>query len=332
MAERMPEDDGDIAALLRLAGEPEPVPRAASGRVQVAVRAAWRAELARRAARRRWSFAAAAAAVLAGAALWTLARSPRLGAPAPGPPLATVQAASGGGPLAAGAALARGARVATQAGQRLALRLTASGASLRLDAGTELVLVSGDELCLEAGAIYVDTGAPRAGGAPALLVRTALGAVTDVGTQFEVRLADAAVAVRVREGRVRLSRAGGVDEAEQGTELVLDASGHLERGSVAIHGPHWGWTLAALPPLELQDRTLREFLGWAARESGWTLSFAEPSIERSAPDVRLSGSIAGLTPGEALAAVLPTCGLTHRVEDGRLIVSSRDATERGGVR
>jgi hypothetical protein len=37
----------------------------------------------------------------------------------------------------------------------------------------------------------------------------------------------------------------------------------------------------------------------------------------------LHGSIEGLTPREALAAVLPTCGLTFFQERGRIIVTAQ---------
>ena len=43
----------------------------------------------------------------------------------------------------------------------------------------------------------------------------------------------------------------------------------------------------------------------------------------------LHGSIDGMTPVEALDAVLPTCGLTHRVDAGTLHVQHLDGGSSG---
>jgi hypothetical protein len=43
----------------------------------------------------------------------------------------------------------------------------------------------------------------------------------------------------------------------------------------------------------------------------------------------LHGSIAGLTAEEALVVVLPTCGLTYRIESQRVIVSRPETPARG---
>ena len=57
-----------------------------------------------------------------------------------------------------------------------------------------------------------------------------------------------------------------------------------------------------------------------AREGGWTLRFADAAAARLAGEAVLRGTVAGLTPEQALAAVLPTCGLAHRFEGGDLVV------------
>ena len=45
------------------------------------------------------------------------------------------------------------------------------------------------------------------------------------------------------------------------------------------------------------------------------------TLPHSRQGISLSGSVNGLTPEEALAAVLPTCGLVHRVDAGDLYLS-----------
>jgi hypothetical protein len=64
------------------------------------------------------------------------------------------------------------------------------------------------------------------------------------------------------------------------------------------------------------------FLHWITREHGWSLEFADSSLRARLDRIVLHGSIVGLTADEALAAVLPTCGLTSRRQGNRLIVSA----------
>ena len=74
--------------------------------------------------------------------------------------------------------------------------------------------------------------------------------------------------------------------------------------------------------IEIEGLTAREFVEWVARERGWDLSFSDGLVERAASETTLGGSVEGLTLLDSLEAVLPTCLMTHRVEEGRLIISS----------
>ena len=121
--------------------------------------------------------------------------------------------------LETGAELAIGAEITTAAGDPervwVALRL-AGTQSVRLHAGSRLRLVDGSVLDLLEGAVYVDSALKG----QALQIRTPLGNVREIGTQFEVRLDDdlAALRVRVREGQVELSRGGELHSAVAGEE------------------------------------------------------------------------------------------------------------------
>jgi ferric-dicitrate binding protein FerR (iron transport regulator) len=201
--------------------------------------------------------------------------------------------------------------------ERAALRL-ASGHAVRLDVGTRLQLVTDSVLTLERGAVYIDSRAALA--RTAVAVRTPFGVATDVGTQFEVRLTATSLQVRVREGLVNVERDGRTHAAGAGTELTVDAAGSVERRSTPVYGPAWQWSLEIAPAFDIDGRSLRELLDWVSRETGWRLRFTDPAVATGASAVILSGSVAGLTPAEALATVLPTSGLRHRVVDGVLIV------------
>jgi ferric-dicitrate binding protein FerR (iron transport regulator) len=205
----------------------------------------------------------------------------------------------------------------TSSQERAAVRLD-SGHALRLDAGTRLRLDTDSVLTLERGAVYIDSQLSPSGAA--VEVRTHLGVATDVGTRFEVRLAESQLRVRVREGLVNVERDGRTHAASAGIELTLDAAGSVERRSTPVYGPSWQWSVEIAPVFDIEGRSLRELLDWVSRETGWRLRFTNPAVASGVATVSLSGSVAGLTPTEALATVLPTSGLSHRVVDGVLII------------
>ena len=98
------------------------------------------------------------------------------------------------------------------------------------------------------------------------------------------------------------------------------ADGSIERRRLPRWDPSWLWVLGAAPPLEIDGQTLGVFLDWLERETGWTIEIE--STRRGLRDIRLSGSIEGLRPDQAPAAVLPTCGLTYELVDGVLTLRS----------
>jgi hypothetical protein len=57
------------------------------------------------------------------------------------------------------------------------------------------------------------------------------------------------------------------------------------------------------------------------RELGREIVFATPESESEAERAVLSGSVNGLAPGEALAAVLPTTSLRSSERDGKIEIA-----------
>ncbi len=325
-------DDQSIGPLVRLAGPREAVPAERMRRVKAAVHAEWHHERRVRSRRTamRWSIGALAAAALVLAAVRLRDRE----APGEGPGsrvLATVEALNGVvqlasspgrpgiGPRAAriGDSLRVGDGVETTPGSRVALRL-AGGASVRLDRDTRFRLVADQAMVLDAGAVYVEADSGR-GGSP-LEIRTAFGVVRDIGTRFEVRLQGPAIRVRVRDGLVRLVQPRGTHDVGRGDELTLESSGRVVRRTMPVDGPEWVWVRDMDQTFDIEGRSLREFLEWVAREHSWQLRFADRAVEEKARTTTLHGSIAGLTLEEALAAVLPTSGVEHRVDQNVLVI------------
>jgi ferric-dicitrate binding protein FerR (iron transport regulator) len=321
-------DDELTARLLRLGGMRPDVPADRERRVRGAFLDEVRATARARVLRRR------ATAVAAGLALSTpLFIALSVWAPRDVAPLATAVAtverleggvarrvgATASAPvgMALGETVYAGDRVESGS-SRIAVRL-ASGASLRFDRGSRARFVSARSLVLDAGAVYVES----ASASPVIEIATSLGTVRDIGTQFEVRLGDAALRVRVRSGAVEVQRGTAVSSARAGDELTVTAAGAVSR-AVSPHGDEWAWTAALGPAFDIEGRSLREFLEHVCREQGWTLTYRDSDLAREAPGIMLHGSTRGLQPSEALAVVMATTGLTHRVKDGKLEVGRAD--------
>ena len=327
-----------IGSLLRLAGPREAVPEERMHRVKAAVYAEWRQQPRARSPRVTiaWSMAALAAAALILLGVRLVFRADGT-APIARPELATIEAltgvvhllappepAGGGGDQPSGLSSFRigdrvraGDAVDTTGGGLAGLRL-ADGASVRVDRGTRVRLVSDTILILISGAVYVDSG--NEPGARALEVRTPWGIARDIGTRFEVRINGSALRVRVRDGLVRLSQDRQSHDAKPGEELTLNANGSVVRRSVPVFGAEWAWAFALARPFDLEGRSLRDFLDWITSENGWRLRFADSAVEQKSLTTILHGSILGLTANEALSAVLSTSGVEHSLEDGVLLI------------
>jgi ferric-dicitrate binding protein FerR (iron transport regulator) len=302
-------EERQLAGLIRRGGARAQPPSAVREAVRAAAHREWRAAVAARARRRNTGWSLAAAAAVAGLAVWVGLPALR----APGAAVAAVARVSGpveaspGGlvaryaPLAAGAGVATGAALRSGRGGRAALEL--GGNSVRLDEQSAVTVLAANRIALKRGAVYVDSGA----GAAPLVIETPYGAVEHLGTQYESRLVADGLRLRVREGRVRLSAASRAAlEGTAGEQLTVAADGGVRREPVARAGGEWAWAGEIAPPFDIENRTLGEFLAWAARETGRDVAYATPELEAQAAGVVLRGSVQGLAPERALAAVLAT--------------------------
>jgi ferric-dicitrate binding protein FerR (iron transport regulator) len=296
--------DDAIAALVRLAGRRPPVPEDAARRVREAVHDEWMQTIARR-RRTRWigSAAAVAAAVVMIVVLRTMPSTP--------PPKPQRIVVAGG--------QTNGAVIYANDVYEVANGSTASlawgDAILRLDSGTKIHIASASELSLDHGAVYVDS--KNAG----VVIRTPIGSVRDIGTQFEVRLLADRMRVRVREGRVDLQHGGATHSATAGTELDADAHGGVTEHSIAKNGAEWDWVLRAAPPIHLDGRTLAEVVATVTRDEGVKAVWFDDAA-RNAASMRLHGDVP-LTPEEALDTALVASGLTSHTDGDRLIITRR---------
>ena len=311
-----PDDrDGAMRELLRLP-RPSAVDAARAARVRRAVHAAWR-DTADRTRNWRRVVAIAVAAMLVVAIGLTLVNWRReRSAPQATAPIASTLFATGEVVFAHNDIHTNGGHAA------IALP---NGVELRLDSDTALTIDTARRVSLTRGAIYLDSSNRK--GPPEPIEIVARGTVIrDIGTRYEVRLSDQELRVRVRDGRVEVSSAFGMREADRGGQLRVTSSGILS-GSASTSGVDWDWIVRAIPPPQLEGRPLPEFLAWAEREGGRAIRFADPALERANAATIVYGVIESLTVEEALDVVLPSCGLARRTDgDVITIVSADDAS------
>lgn len=341
-AQNLP-DDTALRTLLELAGPRPAAPPQVRAQVRGVAHAAWREKAAQVAAQRRhqrrrrqravatWAIAALVLLTV-GVGVWT-----RLGVLAPtadavlAQRVATVErivgeAWSGEVRVTGGMVLEDGAELRTGADGRVALRLE-SGVALRLDGSTRLRLPSAASVELEAGAVYLDTDDPNPrtpDTSRAVEVHTAYGTARDIGTRFEVRVADETLEVRVRDGLVEVDTGALVHPADAGTLLTVTASGEVASSPLTTADPAWDWTVAVAPPFTLEGRSVAEALEWAARENGWKIRWTDDALAREASASRIHGS--GQTRDDVLDPrvvpdlVLPVAGWTSHLEGDVLVI------------
>jgi ferric-dicitrate binding protein FerR (iron transport regulator) len=153
-----------------------------------------------------------------------------------------------------------------------------------------------------------------------MIIHTAIGSVTDVGTQFAVGVTDDRLDVAVREGRVDVSRSADEFVAVAGERLRL---GHGEQAIVDALAPNdafWNWTTALAPVFDIENKSLLEFLRWVARETGRELVFEDNELRMSAMRTDLHGSVADFEPLEAVESVLATTNFRYRILADRIII------------
>jgi ferric-dicitrate binding protein FerR (iron transport regulator) len=205
--------------------------------------------------------------------------------------------------------------IETDGAARAGLR-AADGSSVRLDTGSRVRLLAPAVVELIEGAVYIATSQ----GSPGFEVRTSMGAVRDIGTQFEVRLDHASLRLRVRAGAAELRRNGRVTSAAAGTEATVTPDGVATR-HVPTYGSDWEWTARLAASFPIEGRPLRAFLEQVAGEEGWRLKYADPALGDAASRIVLHGSVEGLRTEEALGVALTTSGLQYRLREGELLVS-----------
>jgi ferric-dicitrate binding protein FerR (iron transport regulator) len=324
------DDERTLERILLGAGPRDVPPAAAMQDVRAAVEAEWREIVdSRQAQRRRWTWPIAAGVAAAALGVAVLLSRPA----APLEIVASVDRLNGSAqhrgstsdawlPLNAGAVLREQDQVRTTGDGRIALTL-ASGLHLRVDRASELTLADLRHAALESGAVYVDSGPASPTGPAALEIETPYGNVSHLGTQYEARLEGTSLVVSVREGRVSVAHGADRVEGAAGERLVINDGQSVERSRLDGSSSSWSWTGEIAPAYRLEGQSLHQFLEWAARETGRELHYADSAARGDASSLELHGSVDGLTPDQALTAVLATTSLPVDVGSTRIEVGDR---------
>jgi ferric-dicitrate binding protein FerR (iron transport regulator) len=307
-------DDADVAALLRSVGPRPSASAQAMAEARAAVAAEWRATVAARRRRRQITgWATAASVAMAAVAVWIVRPLVQPEAQAVASlvrVVGSVEQNRGDGrwtPLAAADSIETGTRLRTATDGRAALQLS-SGVQIRLDSRTLVALDDSSHATLASGAVYVDTGVAAGTPGPDFELETPAGRVRHLGTQYEARFEDSSLHVGVREGRVQVSSAAGDVLGDAGERLTITGD-RVSRSVLPRTAAAWNWLGSITPPHSIEGRSVESFLVWAARETGRTIVYTSPDAARRARSVTLSGTVEGLTPDEAVAAVLSTTSL-----------------------
>ena len=334
--ERAASDDESLANLMKLAGERPEIPLSVESRVYHRVQEEWRKSSVEPSAdkvygevHKSWRRDALRSRILrwlipAGVAATAVIATVMISQPlTPVMQVAgTISRVVGSGQFTSeyrdGSAVHVGEIISTASGEGVSLLLALSE-SLRVDENTQLRVDAADQFTLLGGRVYADTGqfVYRDGG---LKINTEFGLVTDVGTQFSVMATDQSLDVAVREGRVDVQNASDSYAARMGERLTLIQGEAATVAELDTHDAYWDWIVELTPAFNMTNKSLLDFLKWAARETGRELQFESDELRMFAMRTDVHGSVEGLTPDEALEAILATTTVRYQIADDRILI------------
>lgn len=311
------DDMNDIGRLIQFAGARETIPSERLEKARHQVGAHWEqvvAEQRRGGARTHFRYVAAAASIIVAiGASFLLWRAVDVG---PAIATASIDRVLGDVMVAnevagKGDVIGEDVLIATGSDSRIALRM-AGGQSLRIDTSSQLLVHSSDHVSLRAGGVYVDTD--TASNSLPIMISTPFGVARDVGTQFQVRLAESVLMVGVRDGVVEVAQAGQQSLSVSKDRFVeLDMNGKKAERVLQTDDPSWDWVETVAPEFDIQGESLHRYLTWYAQQRGVKLVWADDVSKAKAERIELAGSIADTTLHESLLIVQQIAPFEFRI-------------------
>lgn len=200
------------------------------------------------------------------------------------------------------------------------------GGSLRFDENTRVEFLARDSIYLRSGRVYFDSTPALAAAASVdvatLTIRTDFGDVTHIGTQYMTQADGDVLIISVRDGEVQLSGQVQTTSATRGKQLQLRGGTAVNIVDIKPYGESWEWVEQMSPTTVVDGRTVHEFLGWVSHETGMTLNFADDSIEASAMEELLKGTV-DTDPTNALRIWMMASDFDWSIENGVIRVDKR---------
>ena len=159
---------------------------------------------------------------------------------------------------------------------------------ITLGANTKLTLHE-HHLQIHSGRAYISAAEAGAG----ITVKTPFAEITDIGTQYEVRITPSALHVTMREGTTKINSPNGIIYASTsgglGDVISLDHTGNTQNHHMAKSDEYWEWTLNTTPDFNLYNASVDELLQWAASITGKDVIYASDKLQQQAKDIYLPG-------------------------------------------
>jgi len=202
----------------------------------------------------------------------------------------------------------------------------AGGGSMRVDEGSEVEFRDENTVYLRSGNIYYDStpselvAGTSFGEVGSFEIETEHGIVSHIGTQFMTGVSADELVVKVREGRVDIAGRYYPHTAERGEQVVIAGRQMPVVLSIPEYGATWDWVSRTSPAVDVDGKTIHEFLTWAGRELGMSVRYGDDKIEDLARTESLKGEVS-TEPGKALQMRMATTALQWKYEEGAIYVS-----------
>jgi hypothetical protein len=118
----------------------------------------------------------------------------------------------------------------------------------------------------------------------------------------------------------------GESTVDAGTEVFIDRNRMVSRRDIRTSGADWAWTEELAPEVDIEDQPLEAFLDWVSRETGRTLVVADEQTRMQIATIRTHGDVRGLTPLQALTAVMSSTSLQLDLSADAIRVSFASGT------
>lgn len=203
------------------------------------------------------------------------------------------------------------------------------GGSVRMNKDTKVEFIDDNTVHLWSGQIYFDS-APSglvagisAGGVDSFEIESDYGLVLHVGTQFMTEVEPGELIVSVREGQVDIIGRHYPYTAAKGEQVTFRGRERPVALSFPEYGAAWDWIGHTSPSINVDGKSVYDFLHWAGRELGREVIYGSDSIEQDAKTEKFHGDV-NTAPADALRLRMATTDIEWKYDEGAIYVGEAD--------